>query len=141
LPPVAFASLWLTSSWLFPEGFPVAATYHLVMDEKDARLTSVLRQWRELEPSTNFEANVWRRIRIAAAGEPKGAGLAELLHRLLWRPSMAVAVAVVASAMIGTTTGFYTTSPSMQVSPKELGFLSQGTLAGGYAKVLSRGLR
>ena len=47
-------------------GLFLPASYYWVMNQNDDKLSALLKQWREIEPRGNFEANVWRQIRTAA---------------------------------------------------------------------------
>lgn len=92
------------------------------MNNQDDQLHRLLSQWREIEPTTNFAAQVWRRIR-----QP------ELVRRpwiVEWlpRPAFAMAVSVVAGLVIGIFSGMY----SAPVTPptEQLSFLAPVTLAG-----------
>ena len=91
----------------------------------DSDLQKLLRQWRDVEPPGNFEANVRRQIRQAAP-EPKSIWL--------WRPAFA---AVALSIAIGASAGIL--SADQQTS--EMRFMSAGTLAGGYARLTTEGAR
>ena len=107
------------------------------MNPEDKNLSKLLKQWRDIEPKANFEANVWRSIRLAQAEEPGRASLLELLlRRWLWQPAYAaVAAAVIVSAVIGTSAGVLTSLRSATATHGELEFMSSGTLAGGYARL------
>ncbi len=107
------------------------------MNENDEKLSALLRQWRDVEPAGNFEANVRRRIRLATAEAPRQSWLVELL----WRPAFAVAAAVVLSVAIGSSAGVMTAAKSLRSTRGELQFMSAGTLAGGYAKLASESAR
>ncbi len=107
------------------------------MNENDEKLRTLLRQWRDIEPAGNFEANVRRRIRLATAEAPQVSWLVELL----WRPAFAVAAALVVSVAIGSSAGVMTATKSARAARGELQFMSAGTLAGGYAKLASQGAR
>lgn len=112
------------------------------MNHKDDKLSDVLRQWRDIEPRVNFEANVRRRIRRATTEEPEHVSVVEWAQRLMWRPALAVAAAVVVvSSIIGSSAGLLTARPTVPVVSSELQFLSAGTLAGGYVKLASEGRR
>jgi len=95
------------------------------MNHKDDKLSALLRQWRDVEPAGNFEANVRRRIRLANAESSRPSWLAGLL----WRP--AVAVAVVVSIVFGSSAGIL----SANRQHAEMQFMSAGTLAGGYERL------
>jgi hypothetical protein len=111
------------------------------MDEKDTRLRGLLRQWKDIEPKSNFEANVWRRIRLAQTDGTERITVFEWLRRLAWQPAMAVACAVLVSAIVGSSAGVLTARGPATVAPGELQFLGSGTLAGGYVKASTGGGR
>jgi hypothetical protein len=91
----------------------------------DPKLTELLRCWRDVEPPANFEANVWRRIRLANAGRPAEVGWLDWL----WQPGVAVLIAAIIGLAVA------------HPPRRELGFMSAGTLAGGYVKLISGGAR
>ena len=97
------------------------------MNHSDDRLSALLKRWRDLEPRGSFEADVRRRIRLAAATEPRLSWLAGLV----WRPAFAVAMAILVSVLIGSSAG----ALSSRRHRAELQFMSAGTLAGGYAQL------
>ncbi len=99
-------------------------------DNRD-KLSQLLKQWRDIEPPASFQADVRRRIRLAQTEELERVTVAEWLQRLLWRPAPALAVAVVASILLGSSIGLLTAPPT-SAARGELRFLSAGTLAGGY---------
>ena len=110
------------------------------MNPNDNKLSELLKKWRDVEPNVNFEANVWRRIRLASAEEPERVGIVEWAQRLMWRPALATAVAmVVVGSVIGSSAGVLTARGTVSVGSGELRFLSAGTLAGGYVKLSSEG--
>src|SRR6266404_2138754 len=78
-------------------GFFLSPTYYWVMNQNDDKLRALLRQWRDIEPRGNFEANVWRQIRTAAAERRERVSLVEAMGRLLWRPAWSVAAAITAA--------------------------------------------
>lgn len=94
------------------------------MNHQDDQLHRLLQQWKEIEPASNFDAQVWRQIRQP---EPNPApSFADWLRG--WLPRPALAVAVVAGMVIGVTSGWLSlpvTRPSEQLS-----FLAPDTLAG-----------
>jgi hypothetical protein len=113
-------------------------TYYSVMSQNDDKLRALLRQWRDIEPRGNFEANVWRRIRTAAAEDaPERVTLVEAIGRLLWRPAWSVAAAVAMALVVGVWTGI-ATGPRRDTSRAELKFLAPGTLAGSYMEMGSK---
>ena len=96
-----------------------------MMNSNDDKLRALLRQWRDLEPGGNFEANVRRRIRLATE-QPR-----QSWHGgFLYRPAFAVA-AIAISIVIGSTAGVL----SAKGPAAELQFMSAGTLAGGYVRL------
>jgi hypothetical protein len=99
------------------------------MIPNDDKLRALLKQWRDIEPAGNFDANVRRRIRLAAAEPRRTSWLAELL----WRPAFATGAALLLSAVIGTWAGM--TTANRQQPRAELQFMAPGTLAGGYARL------
>jgi hypothetical protein len=107
------------------------------MNPEDKNLSKLLKQWRDVEPRANFEANVWRSIRLAQAEVPDRTSLLELLlRRWLLQPAYAaVAAAVIVSAVIGTSVGVHTSIRPATPAQGELQFMSSGTLAGGYARL------
>jgi len=110
------------------------------MNQNDDRLRALLRQWRDIEPPGNFEANVWRRIRVAA-GRPERVGLIEVIGRLLWQPAWSVAAALFVAALVGVWGGVASTSRPTDTSRGELQFLAPGTLAGSYLQGAAQDLR
>jgi hypothetical protein len=112
------------------------------MNRDDNNLNKLLKQWREIEPASNFEAGVWRRIRQAEAGRPVRASLLEQWWRSwLWRPALGMAAAVIFSAVIGTSMGVHAAPRRTTAATGELQFMSAGTLAGGYARLAAEGAR
>jgi hypothetical protein len=112
------------------------------MNEHDEKLSALLKQWRDIEPRANFEANVRRRIRLAETEEPERVSVIELLLRnWLYKPAMSIAAAVAVSLILGSSLGVLTSPRSASVAPRELGFLSTGTLAGGYLRAAAEHAR
>ena len=107
----------------------------------DEKLSALLQQWRRIEPRTGFEGDVRRRIRLASAAPVAHAGWAETVQQLLWRPALAVGLAMAISAIIGSSAGLLAGPRSAPDAPGEIRFLSAGTLAGGYVQLTSRGAR
>jgi hypothetical protein len=97
------------------------------MKPNNDKLRELLQRWRDIEPAGNFESNVRRRIRLAAA-EPSRPWL-------LWRPAFAMAVVV--SVLVGTSAGIL----SSRRERAEMQFMSAGTLSGGYARLTTEGRR
>jgi hypothetical protein len=113
-------------------GFFSPPAYHSVMNQNDDRLRALLKQWRDIEPTGNFEANVWRRIRVATDKRPERMSLMEAVGRLLWQPAWSVAIALFVAAIVGVWGGVASTSRPADTSRAELQFLAPGTLAGSY---------
>ncbi|MGD1018097.1 MAG: hypothetical protein ABSA12_02135 [Verrucomicrobiia bacterium] len=111
------------------------------MNENDDKLRALLRQWRDIEPQGNFEADVWRRIRVAAAVYPERVSLIEAMGRLLWQPAWSVAAALFVAALVGVWGGVATTSRPADTSRAELQFLAPGTLAGSYLQGAAKELQ
>ena len=113
----------------------MSATYYWVMSTNDDKLGALLKQWRDIEPRGNFEANVWRRIRTAAAKDaPERLSLIEAMGRLLWRPAWSVVAAVAIALVVGVWGGI-AAGPHQDASKMELKFLAPGTLAGSYLEM------
>lgn len=110
----------------------VPATYHSLMNQNDDKLRALLRRWRDIEPQGNFEANVWRRIHVAADQHPERISLIEAMGRLLWHPAWSVAAALFVAAVVGVWGGVATTSRPADTSRAELQFMAPGTLTGSY---------
>ena len=110
------------------------------MNLNDDKLKALLRQWSEIEPKSNFEANVWRRIRTAA-DQPEGLSLAEAIGRLLWQPGWSMVVALLVAVAVGVWGGVVTTAPRADSTKTELQFLAPGTLAGSYLQMEARETR
>lgn len=115
------------------------ASYYLLMKQDDEKLSALLKQWRDIEPPTNFEANVWRQIRVAATSPAVDtANWIDLIGRLLWQPAWSVVAIVVVALVVGVWGGVASV-PRQTVGPTaELRFLSSGTLAGSYAQMTSK---
>ena len=112
-----------------------------MMNQNDDKLRALLKQWRDIEPSGNFEANVWRRIRLAEAPEPARITFIELLRRLVTQPAWSVAVAVVIGLTAGIWGGVASVPRQQDTSKAELQFLASGTLAGSYAQMAAKETR
>jgi hypothetical protein len=102
------------------------------MSRDDDKLQALLKQWRDIEPQGNFEANVWRRIRVAADHHAERVSLIDAIGRLLWQPAWSIAVALFVAALVGVWGGVASTSRSMDTSRSELQFMAPGTLTGSY---------
>ena len=111
------------------------------MKENDQRLNALLRQWREVEPKANFEANVRRRIRLAQPEEPERVTLADWLRRLLSQPVFSMVAATVIAVFAGVWGGVRSVRKPVTAPQAELGFLGRGTLSGSYVTAVSEGAR
>ena len=105
------------------------------MNQNDDKLKALLQQWRDIEPKGNFEANVWRQIRTAAAERPERVSLVEAIGRLLWQPGWSMAVALLVAVAVGVWGGVASMSPRTDTTKAELQFLAPGTLAGSYLQM------
>jgi len=105
------------------------------MNQNDDKLRALLRQWRDIEPPGNFEANVWRQIRTAAAERPARVSLIETIGRLLWQPAWSVTAAVAVALAVGVWGGVASAPRHTDTSKAELQFLASGTLAGSYLQM------
>ena len=109
------------------------------MNHNDEKLRALFKQWRDIEPRADLEANVWRRIRTSRAEPAEWGSLIELIGRRLWQPATAVAMAAVASVIIGASAGALSGRRTAPIPPGELHFLGSGTLAGGYVRASTGG--
>ena len=117
-------------------------TYYRAMNQHDEKLSALLKQWRDIEPKANFEANVLRRIRLAQAPEAERIAGIELWRRLFSQPVLVRAAAVIVAGMIvGATAGVVSAPRPLAQAHSDFGFLSGATLAGGYLKLTSEGGR
>jgi len=101
------------------------------MNNQDDQLHRLLQQWKEIEPSTNFDAQVWRRI-TGTQPEHKPT-FADWLRLWLPRPAFALGAAAVVGAAIGIAGGWHSVAPASGA-----GFLAPDTLAGGYIRMAQR---
>jgi hypothetical protein len=111
------------------------------MKQDDDKLSSLLKQWRDIEPRANFEANVRRRIRLATTDAPERGGWMELLQRLTRQPAFSIAAAVVVGLIVGMWGGIKSAPQVTNRAGMELQFLSSGTLAGSYVSLTREGRR
>ncbi len=105
------------------------------MNQNDDKLRALLRRWRDIEPRGNFEANVWRQIRTAAAERRERVSLIEVIGRLVWQPAWSVAAAVVVAVAVGVWGGVESAPRQTDTSKAELQFLASGTLSGSYLQM------
>jgi hypothetical protein len=113
-------------------------SYYQLMKQKDEKLSALLKQWRDIEPPTNFEANVWRQIRAAAAPAVETVSWIDLIGRLLWRPAWSVVAAMGVALIVGVWGGIASVPRQIGRPTAELRFLSTGTLAGSYVQMASK---
>jgi hypothetical protein len=113
-------------------------SYYQLMNQDDEKFSALLKQWRDVEPRANFEANVWRQIRVAAAPTVDTVNWIDLIGRLLWQPAGLVVAAMVVALIVGVWGGIASVPRQIDRPTAELRFLSSGTLAGSYAQMTSR---
>ena len=101
----------------------------------DDQLNNLLRQWKEIEPSADFDARVWRKIAgTIPEHKPSFADwFRNSVRAWLPRPAFAMAAAVVIGATIGVASGIFSVAPE-----RGLGLLALDTLAGGYVRIAQR---
>ena len=109
-----------------------------VMKRNDDKLDALLKQWRNIEPRGNFEANVWRRIRTSRAEQPGRVTLIELIGGLLWQRAWSVAAALIIAITAGIWGGIASVSRGQDTAKAELQFLAPGTLAGSYLQMTGK---
>ena len=98
------------------------------------RLSGLLHAWRSIEPSNNFDAAVWRRIRTAADVQPTPTSL------LAWfvpRPVWMSAAAAFAGVVLGVGLAFSTSRVRDNKMDETL--LRSPTLAGSYLTLMAGG--
>ena len=108
------------------------------MNDQDHQLNRQLRQWRDIQAPGNFEANVWRQIRLAH--NPQAAGrlpLGECLQRWLWHPAGVLTMA----ALVGLGAGIWGGISATPRPASDTAFLSIGTLSGSYGRMVTGGGR
>lgn len=93
------------------------------MTQNDEKLRALLRQWQDIEPPTNFEAQVRRRIRTERVVPARRL---DWSLRLLWQPAFAAILFGIAVGLWG--------GIRFPATHRELGFMSDGTLTGGYLR-------
>ena len=116
----------------------MSASYYQLMNQKDDKLSALLKKWRDIEPRGNFEANVWRQIRTAAEPAVETVNWIDLIGRLLWQPAWSVVAAMVVAVIVGVWGGIASVPRPIDRPTAELQFLSPGTLAGSYAQMPSK---
>lgn len=99
------------------------------MNNQDDQLHRLLQHWRDIEPSSNFEAQVWNRIKVGTDRRAvRPPSVADCLRDLLPQPVFTLTAATVAGVMIGLASGLFSVPPGP--STEQLGFLAPHTLAG-----------
>jgi len=105
---------------------------------RDERLRALMSQWRAVDPSTDFEAAVWRRIRAVPAAQPSGLWdrrLGWFLTHPVWAGAAAASVAMA----IGLLAGLATPGHARAGGHETHALLQPGTLMGAYAALSERG--
>jgi hypothetical protein len=102
--------------------------------ETDAKLSTLLRQWKPMEPRTGFDEGVWRRIRSESADEPHRLPVFESLREWLipnrgWITTAAAAAGVVLGVGVAAST------PDLQAHNHDQPLLHSETLAGSYLSI------
>jgi len=97
------------------------------MSNQDNQLHQLLQQWKEIEPSPNFDAQVWRRLR------QRKPTFADWLRLWLPRPAFALGAAAAVGAAIGIASGWFSVVPD-----RGFGLLGPDTLAGSYVRIAQR---
>lgn len=119
----------------------MSPAYYQLMNQDDDRLHALLKQWRDIEPPSNFQANVWRQIRAAVKPAVDTVNWIDVIGRLLWQPAWSVVAAMVVALTVGVWGGVASVPRQIERPTAELRFLSSGTLAGGYAQMTSKDAR
>jgi len=97
------------------------------MNNQDDQLHRLLQQWKEIEPPTNFDAQVWRRLRQS---KPT---FADWLRSWLPQPAFTLGAAAIVGAAIGVAGGWFSVAPA-----SGFGLLGPDTLAGSYVRMAQR---
>lgn len=108
---------------------------------RDAHLSTLLRQWKGVEPSADFETAVWRRIRTASASEPRSLSIIGFVRDwILSHPALASVAAAAAAIVVGGLAGISVpmTQESHQAAEP---LLHTQTLAGSYLAMATGGSR
>ncbi|MBU4198401.1 MAG: hypothetical protein KKG09_09270 [Verrucomicrobia bacterium] len=114
---------------------------HNVAYPGDARLKALLQQWHGIDPRSDFESCVWRRIRVASAEEVIAPGLWVILRGwLAAEPAWVPAMAATAGLLFGVSLAL--SAPHTHPGPySTASLLHAQTLAGGYLTMVSGGAR
>lgn len=103
----------------------------------DERLSSLLREWKGVEPRPSFEATVWRRIRAASAPESHALSGLWLLRewctpRMAWVGAMTVALSILTGVGAG-----FSTPRTHHAREAADPLLHPQTLAGSYLTMVA----
>lgn len=110
------------------------------MPEADERLMALLRQWKGVEPTCDFEAAVWRKIQsVTATDVCQGSRIERFRGWMPMRPAWATAAAAAAALIVGAGIGFLSPRP-LPAHPTHPLLQSQ-TMAGAYVHVATGGSR
>jgi hypothetical protein len=108
------------------------------MESHDDKLKSLLKAWRGVNPSPSFEANVWRRIRLAEGERRPAAVSGGLLDWLFLQPARITVAAALAGVFIGLSLGVIGGSgPS--TPDLTLALNRPGTISGSYLHLMTGG--
>lgn len=108
--------------------------------EADARLSTLLRQWKPVEPRAGFDEGVWRLIRSEFAGEPCGQAAFES-RREWWAPDRGWISVAAAAAGIVIGLGVAFSTPDTRPRGHEAPLLHSETLAGSYLNMTGGRMR
>ena len=98
------------------------------MNNQDDQLHRLLQQWKDIEPASNFDAQVWRQIQAGTTRRVVRPSFADWLLDWLPRPAFALPAAVAVGLIVGIGSGLF----SVPTPPRteQLSFLASDTLAG-----------
>lgn len=107
----------------------------------DERLNSLLHEWRDIEPSANFETEVWRRIHAASMPRQQDTPSSITSHkmvvlRLAWINAMATAAGLVIGVGLA-----FSTSPTHGGLHADEALLHSQTLTGSYLTMVAGATR
>ena len=111
------------------------------MNGNQDKFRSLLKRWRDIDPPTNFEANVWRRIRATRTEPVSSFNWIDLIGSLLWQRSWSVAITVTLAVAVGIWGGIVSVPHRPDSARAELQFLAPGTLAGSYLQMAAKETR
>ncbi len=96
--------------------------------QDDEKLSRLLQRWQEIESPSDFDAQVWRRIRLAeSVAQPT---FVDWLRELLPQPVLMLTLAAVVGLLVGVSSGLFSISVPVREREERLGFLGPDTLAG-----------